>query len=497
MFFGNFLLLCLILHHTISLPVSNLPPSLLRRYDAKHVPKITLLPVADHTFQLKYALNIAMMRSYCKKHNYEFRIVQPDIDAPGCVSLFPKGFFFMKHCAVREYLATQPSNDIFVVVDIDMTVGALEVDMSKWLTDNADVSFYTRAWNYEVAAGNYIIRNTEFSRTFLQAWTMFDNHKPTGFSSADNGALHLALLQAVGISAPECHEMYQQLKSFTPKSGHNRDYLRPYYKFIKCTRKKMPVGRIWDVHLGNRDNKDKRLMGWFSEFGQNKFSIDGRITLYNRYHGFAYDAYLTKNRIGGGIPFHHGMKDMQKSSQLYFPQFRMIEINIDKIITNNALAEWFDGTNEKLIEKCAFDLDINCEMRYGIYAFPKDIKYLDIPELARDKDQVPFKNIAEQAKQLSDIEKNHISFQPDMPWKIIPHYDLSGCLIETKAFGCVTKLGEINDLSCDLNTDVVVGTTLKNTTLVKWWGSESSASYDILHQQALVKFYYDKMHPGN
>ena len=390
-----------------------------------------------------------MMRAYAHRHGYGFEIIDPSQDAPGCVQLFPVAFFFAKHCAVREWLARQPPNYVAVVIDTDMSVGAADSSLSRWMEDGADVVFYTRMWNYEIAAGNYIVRNTEFSRTFLQAWTMFYNHMPTGFSSQDNGALHLALLQAVGIPNRDCYQQYQALAGDSSFVG-----LTTYYLFIACVRRVMGVGRYWDVSLSGHQVKADRSA-----------SVDGRITIQNRFHGFAFDGILIGHRVGGRIPFHHGIKNMSLAAQVYAPEFQLKTLNdhrLERSIPATATAtatEWVDASNTAVVLRCAFDPMVRCDMRYGA-------------QLA----QKPFRNAMDQARMLSGFEHDRYSVgKAGYPWQVVPHYDLTGCLVETVAFGCRTKRGMPGG---ELDTKILLGDEHSNTSLVAWWGTESSPSYE-------------------
>jgi len=58
---------------------------------------------------------------------------------------------------------------------------------------DADLTFYKRNWNMEVTAGNYMARPTRAAVNFLRHWASFEHRRPSGFSSADNGALPVAL----------------------------------------------------------------------------------------------------------------------------------------------------------------------------------------------------------------------------------------------------------------------------------------------------------------
>ena len=67
-------------------------------------------------------------------------------------------------------------------------------------------------------AGNYIAVNEPWVLEFLRHWTHFRFRFPPGFSSADNGALHLALLEMLEL--PEAL-LVQQLYANLTATGQN------------------------------------------------------------------------------------------------------------------------------------------------------------------------------------------------------------------------------------------------------------------------------------
>ncbi len=92
----------------------------------------------------------------------------------------------------------------------------------------ADLMFFERWWGLEhhndVMAGSYMVRNNPRTRRFLRQWATLEHRRPEkhtpflkgdqyvgGFDSADNGALHLALLAALGIPASPCEEDFHNL----------------------------------------------------------------------------------------------------------------------------------------------------------------------------------------------------------------------------------------------------------------------------------------------
>jgi hypothetical protein len=127
--------------------------------------------------------------------------------------------------------------------------------------------------------------------------------KPPGFSSADNGAVHLHLLRVLGLTgAKECADQYHNLTALV-------DNLQPYFNFVACTRFAMGPARRW-IHDGHT------------------------LTILNRYHGFAVDGFVGPNARGnGGVgfhggysPFQHGLKNMTAASAQYGFQFKVNEL---------------------------------------------------------------------------------------------------------------------------------------------------------------------------
>ena len=114
-----------------------------------------------------------------------------------------------------------------------------------------DFIFYERLWNDEVVSGNYVARHTHFTRTFLLHWARYFYRQPTGFSSADNGALHAALSQVKrsgGTVTSPCEAGYASLT-------HDVYDLAPYFAWIKTCRLELEGRRfiqgIIDQIIGN------------------------------------------------------------------------------------------------------------------------------------------------------------------------------------------------------------------------------------------------------
>jgi hypothetical protein len=176
-----------------------------------------------------------------------------------------------------------PELGIFVF-DLDVTVFNFDVPLEKW-AERADVVLYERENNHEVAAGNYFVRNTPFARRFLLHWASYNHRRPTGFSSSDNGGIHLALLDALQLDRAHCSGLYERLEALV-------DNLEPYWEFVRCAKAMLHPPRRWDLP-----------------------GVDGleRITILPRAHAWVADGYVFNLKIAAGIGpvFFHGIKEVQ------------------------------------------------------------------------------------------------------------------------------------------------------------------------------------------
>ena len=213
---------------------------------ATYAPQLVLgiAQLADAQFQAQQALHYATVRSYAGTFGYEYHLLDPSTASPFCQDRH-KDFFFRKHCTVAEFLEKQPPGYVLVVLDGDVVGSDFSAPLDPWVVDEhegggggADIVLYERGFNFEYMAGNYIVRNTEFALQFLRQWAEHEFFRPPGFSSADNGAIHLVVLNALGIDDSECRRRYEGLVALS-------DNLKPYFEFVACTRRAAGPNRRW------------------------------------------------------------------------------------------------------------------------------------------------------------------------------------------------------------------------------------------------------------
>eukprot|EP00438_Fugacium_kawagutii_P002518 Skav232409 [mRNA] locus=scaffold4273:3963:9435:+ [translate_table: standard] len=156
---------------------------------------VGLVIMADQNFQgRKYAAQIQSLRCYAQQQGYD---------------LFQSDFFYLKHCAVAEFLGTRPERYTAVVLDADVVAVVLDRG---------------------IAGPEALLRS----------------RKPPGFSSADNGALHVMLVNVLELDGAEhvarlamseCKRAGFDLHGFAwiyDKSEAMVDNLDPYWNFVRA-----------------------------------------------------------------------------------------------------------------------------------------------------------------------------------------------------------------------------------------------------------------------
>jgi len=249
--------------------------------------KIGIAVIADKRFQMVYSLHIKVLGCYAKVRGYDFLLLS-GMEFPNCFHHFD--FFFKKHCMVAEFLKKQPADYALFVVDADVLPVVTERGLEQWLHGGEDIALYERASGEEVAAGNYIARNTQFTRDFLKGWADFEHLVPKGFSSADNGALHVHLLQFLNLrGANKCRQIYDAMVSLDAAGPE-------YWNFVNCTKLALGLPRRW-LHPSRK----------------------GSVAIWPRLNFFVDDgAYMNFNASNFlGPVMHHGIKEPERVKAMY------------------------------------------------------------------------------------------------------------------------------------------------------------------------------------
>ncbi|KIH63497.1 hypothetical protein ANCDUO_06200 [Ancylostoma duodenale] len=77
-------------------------------------------------------------------------------------------------------------------MDADMGVVNPKRRIEEYLDSKSDIIFYDRFYNWEIAAGSYLVKNTTWSQNFLHGFGEYESQLPHSFTGTDNGALHVS-----------------------------------------------------------------------------------------------------------------------------------------------------------------------------------------------------------------------------------------------------------------------------------------------------------------
>jgi hypothetical protein len=271
---------------------------------------ITILIVSDRFYQKHYLKNSETIQAYGARFNYDVKIVSPH-DYKACQEI--SNFFFKKHCAVlQEMKAHFTLGRWIAVLDGDTAVRDsvnTNIRLESFLPppeENKDVVHYYRFHNNEVMAGNYLVRHSDWSKTYLERWVNL--HRTYPGTNHDNGALHWLWLDMFVVPPTKLSLACQNDYRKAPITHNQKKDLLFYDKFVGC------------VHRALSDANHSMLKN---------------IYLYGHGMGWAYDGWVVEYRysIEGGPLMHHAMKVPP------IPGYTYDDREVSSLEVKNALAE--------------------------------------------------------------------------------------------------------------------------------------------------------------
>ncbi|KAE9548867.1 hypothetical protein FO519_007918, partial [Halicephalobus sp. NKZ332] len=312
----------------------------------KHYPKRKNMgkcpPLFGNVTVFVAAVESSYKTCYLKSVNYAFVFVNLDTDERVNKNCKHDQLFFKKHCAASVYL---PDTDWMLVLDADAGVVNPNHCIEEWIDDRVDIIFYERSFNWEIASGNYLVKNTPFAREFLRKWGDWQYIQPSNWNGADNGVLQMHILQTV---LPEAKAEIKACDNI----WHRGQGYGTYMNFVTCVKVMLGANRLFP----------------------------GKLRIYRRVHGWIRDAYLTDDGWSEYDFMMHGWKAQEVGAAGWVSPFTKM-FNVSECESGYSGWNW---RNEKRIPVQEVRRRLaNFEKAAG-KTFPKearDLPYLTEPDI--------------------------------------------------------------------------------------------------------------------
>uniref|UniRef100_A0A915EQL5 Uncharacterized protein n=1 Tax=Ditylenchus dipsaci TaxID=166011 RepID=A0A915EQL5_9BILA len=265
--------------------------------------------------------------------------------------------FFKKHCAASVYLQDA---DWMLVLDADAGVVNPNHCIEEWIDDRVDLVFYERFFNWEIASGNYLAKNTEFARNFLMKWADWQYIQPSNWNGADNGVLQCVYLHIwfPGQISVSLHILQTVLPDARAEIKacdtiwHKGTGYDTYMAYVACVKVTLGANRLYP----------------------------GVLRILRRAHGWVRDGYITNDAWGERDFMLHGWKAQQINTDGWTsPYSRMFNVSECGV----AYSGWY-WRNEKRLGTEAIRIQLANFERSVANTFPKEARihpYLSEPDV--------------------------------------------------------------------------------------------------------------------
>ncbi|EYC33334.1 hypothetical protein Y032_0002g730 [Ancylostoma ceylanicum] len=186
----------------------------------------------------KQMYDVAQRTLLCYLKSTSYKLVLVDLDSHPLVKEKchkHRMIYYKKHCAAALFL---PKTDWLLVLDADTGVVNPNHCIEEWIDDRVSVILYERFFNWEIMAGNYMVRNTTFGNEFLQKFAQQEFKTPRSWHGYDQGGLMMLLFEMLIPDAPKeyevCHEFWRNATNY-----------ETYMAAVICVRLALGATTVW------------------------------------------------------------------------------------------------------------------------------------------------------------------------------------------------------------------------------------------------------------
>jgi hypothetical protein len=209
------------------------------------LPRIQLLLYANGEAQEKYKNHLNLINCYAKKRNIPVLVLDP-FQYEECDSFHD--IFFLRHCVTALFIKCA---DYTLFMDLDV-IPQIELDDWEPYLRSYDLVFSQVTEGGEIAAGTFLIKNTDYSRDFLMDWASRESFQKCWNANGDQTPLHQLLMDRVRINSRERAECDLYLE--------RQKWPSEVQQFIRCAVWWIRVGSQWDEHIYITDMSDALTM---------------------------------------------------------------------------------------------------------------------------------------------------------------------------------------------------------------------------------------------
>ncbi|KAK5981569.1 hypothetical protein GCK32_001692 [Trichostrongylus colubriformis] len=156
---------------------------------------------------------------YLKTVNYTLLAIDLDNDSRVNESCsLHRSVFYRKHCAVIQYLS---ETDWMLVLDADTGVVNPDHCIEEYIDDRVSILLIERSFNWELSAGNYLVKNSPFAHQFLRSWADYEFKQPKSWHGHDQGGLMLVICVRLALGSKRLWS--GKIRIFNKAHGFVRD----------------------------------------------------------------------------------------------------------------------------------------------------------------------------------------------------------------------------------------------------------------------------------